>query len=88
MNDTLKELNKTLNRQNSLLEKMLRMMVLDHKESTTRSGGLEEGEVPGAGEANWPEGSPRRQGQPSLQQGTPVEPGQPEAPKGYQIFGE
>jgi hypothetical protein len=88
LNDTMKEINKTLNRQNSLLEKMLRFQVLDYEEGQASRRRREEGAVPSTGEGDWPAGSPSRQGQPSLQPGAPVEPGQPEAPKGYQIFGE
>jgi hypothetical protein len=56
LNQTLAEMNKTLNRQNAILEKILRWMVVDHKEAAQGDGGREAREVPGGGEADRPGG--------------------------------
>lgn len=72
LNQTLQEINKTLTRQNAILDKILRWQILDHKESTPGDGGAEAGENAGGGETDRNAGVGIRPGTAEVQPRTPT----------------
>lgn len=66
------ELNKTMNRQNAILEKILRWIVLDHEKGSTCGCGSKEGEVPGGGTPDRAAGSGSGSSTSEVQQGAPT----------------